>query len=79
MKTGKTTVELDGENKTFFFAESGSKKGQGVTGEEDGKLYQSGLLLAAGSDEKYQVVKYNNYKEDITTMVLMKPSRATAS
>ena len=60
MRTGKTTVELDGENKTFFFAESGSKKGQGITGEEDGKLYQSGLLLAAGNDEKYQVVKYTD-------------------
>ena len=58
MRTGKTTIELDGENKTFFFAESGSKKGQGITGEEDGKLYQSGLLLAAGTDEKYQVVQY---------------------
>ena len=65
MKTGKTTVELDGENKTFFFKESGSRKGQGVTGEEDGKLYQSGLLLAAGSDEKYQVVKYLNDAEGV--------------
>ena len=58
MKTGKTTVELDGENYTFFFKESGSKKGQGVTGEEDDKLYQSGMLLSAGNDEKYQVVKH---------------------
>ena len=64
MRTGKTTVELDGENKTFFFAESGSKKGQGVSGEKDGKLYQSGLLLAAGSDEKYQVVKATPDKDD---------------
>ena len=57
MKTGKTTIEIDGDKFTFNFEESGSKKGQGTTGEDDDKLYQSGMLLKAGSDEKYQVVK----------------------
>ena len=56
MKTGKTTIDIDGENFTFYFEKSGSKKGQGVTGEKDDKYYQSGKLLEAGSDEKYQVV-----------------------
>ena len=57
MKTGKTTVTLDGESFTFNFEKSGSKKGQGTTGEDDDKYYMSGMLLTAGSDEKYQVLK----------------------
>ena len=57
MKTGKTTVSLDGESFTFSFEKSGSKKGEGTTGEDDDKYYQSGMLLAAGSDEKYQILK----------------------
>ena len=57
MKTGKTTIEIDGDKFTFEFGTSGSKKGKGETGEDDDKMYQSGMLLKAGSDEKYQVVK----------------------
>lgn len=57
MKTGKTTLDLDGEKYSFSFETSGSKKGAGVTGEKEDKLYQSGMLLKAGTDEKYQVVK----------------------
>ena len=56
MKTGKTTIEIDGENYNCYFEKSGGKKGQGVTGEKDDKYYQSGKLIEAGSDEKYQVV-----------------------
>ena len=56
MKTGKTTIEIDGENYNFYFEKSGGKKGQGVTGEKDDKYYQSGKLIEAGNDEKYQVV-----------------------
>lgn len=57
MRSGKVTVGLDGENKNFYFEKSGGSKGAGRTGEKDDKIYQSGLLLQAGSDEKYQVVK----------------------
>ena len=69
MKTGKTTINIDGENFNFYFEKSGGKKGQGVTGEKDDKYYQSGKLLEAGSDEKYQVVKrittvFNEGKEN---------------
>ena len=60
MRTNKTTVEIDGENHNFYFEKSGSKKGAGVTGEKDDKYYQSGKLVRAGSDEKYQVVQYVN-------------------
>ncbi|RGQ60651.1 argininosuccinate lyase [Enterocloster bolteae] len=57
MRTGKTTVEVDGENHNFYFEKSGGNKGAGVTGEKDDKLYQSGMLLSADSDTKYQVVR----------------------
>ncbi len=60
MKTGKTSVEIDGDKYNFYYETSGSKKGAGLSGEKDDKLYQSGMLLKAGSDEKYQVVKLTN-------------------
>ena len=56
MRTGKTTINYDGENTSFYFEKSGGKKGAGVTGEKDDKLYQSGMLLKADSDDKYTVV-----------------------
>ena len=60
MRTNKTSVTIDGDNYNFYFEKSGSKKGAGVTGEKDDKYYQSGKLVRAGSDEKYQVVKHVN-------------------
>lgn len=57
MKTGKVSIDIDGEKHNFYFEKSGSKKGAGITGEEDDKLYQSGMLLKADSDDKYTVVK----------------------
>ena len=57
MRTGKTTINYDGENTSFYFEKSGGKKGAGVTGEKDDKLYQSGMLLKADSDDKYIVVE----------------------
>ena len=56
MRTGRTNVPIDGDNYTFYFETSGGNKGAGVTGEEDDRYYQSGKLLAAGSDERIQVV-----------------------
>ena len=56
MRTGKTSLTFDGENTNFYFEKSGGKKGAGVTGEKDNKLYQSGMLLKANSDDKYTVV-----------------------
>ena len=50
MKTGKNTITIDGENFSFYFEKSGSKKGRGVTGEQDDKYYQSGKLIKSGSD-----------------------------
>ena len=56
MKTGKMQVEIDGDKYSFNFGKSGSKKGAGKVGEDDKKYYNSGKLMAAGKDEKYQVV-----------------------
>ena len=58
MRTNKTSVTIDGDNYNFYFEKSGGNKGAGVTGEKDDKYYQSGKLVRAGSDEKYQVVQH---------------------
>ncbi len=57
MRTNKTSITIDGDKFTFFFEKSGAHKGAGKTGEKDDKMYQSGKMLAAGSDEKYQVIQ----------------------
>ncbi len=68
MRTNKTTVEIDGENHNFYFEKSGSNKGAGITGEKDDKLYMSGMLLKADSDDKYQViVEQTTYAKDAGT------------
>ena len=58
MRTNKTSVSIDGDNYNFYFEKSGGNKGAGVNGEKDDKYYQSGKLVRAGSDEKYQAVQY---------------------
>ena len=64
MRTNKTSIEIDGDKFNFFFQKSGKFKGAGETGEKDDKYYQSGMLLRAGKDEKYQVVKKLDPKKD---------------
>ena len=59
MKTNKTSITIDGDNFNFYFEKSGSTKGAGVNGEKDDKYYLAGMLLKAGSDEKYQVIVKN--------------------
>lgn len=57
MKTGKQTITIDGETNTFLLNKSGSFKGAGKTGLDSKKYYQSGMLMQADKDEKYEVVK----------------------
>ena len=57
MKTGKQTVDIDGENFTFEFNKNGSLKGAGVVGFDDDKIYLAGMQLKADRDDKYEVVK----------------------
>ncbi|MFQ8720517.1 MAG: argininosuccinate lyase [Enterocloster sp.] len=61
MRTNKATVEIDGDKFNFYFSKSGSNKGAGITDIKDDKIYQSGMLLTAGTDEKYQVVQTVDY------------------
>ena len=56
LKTGKIQVEIDGDKYNFNFGKAGRLKGAGKTGKEDKKYYSSGKLMAAGKDEKYQVI-----------------------
>lgn len=67
MRTGKTTVEIDGKKHNFFFEKAGREKGAGKTGEKDGKLYMSGMLLKADADEKYQIVEEETLYEKLVS------------
>ena len=66
MKTGKQTVDIDGDKFTFKFKDSSSTKGAGIHGEDDHKLYMAGKLVEADSDDKYQVVVYDEENNAIT-------------
>ena len=66
MKTGRQTVEIDGDNFTFKFKDSSSSKGVGIHGEDDHKLYNAGKLVEADSDDKYQVVVYKEEGKTVT-------------
>ncbi|MGN0158505.1 MAG: N-acetylmuramoyl-L-alanine amidase family protein, partial [Brotaphodocola sp.] len=59
MKTGATTINLDGDSYSFYFNKSGGaeSKGKGWTGIDDNKyIYKFGLKMKADSDDKYKVV-----------------------
>lgn len=56
MKTGKQSVELDGEKLTFEFEKNGSNKGTGIIGMDDHKFYIGGKLATADNDNKIEVV-----------------------
>lgn len=59
MKTGNTTISLDGDSYNFLFKKNGGaeSRGRGINGIEDGKyIYQYGLRIKADSDERYIAV-----------------------
>lgn len=64
MKTGSTTINLDGETYNFMFKQNGSNKtgrGRGVTGIDDNKyIYQYGCRIKASTDDRYQLVSVTN-------------------
>ena len=60
MKTGKQNVDIDGEKLTFEFEKNGSKKGAGINGMKDHKLYIGGKLVTADSDNKVEIVLLDN-------------------
>ena len=59
MKTGATTVTVDGDTHNFLFSKTGGveNRGHGVTGVDDDKyIYKFGKRMKAGSDDKYVAV-----------------------
>ncbi len=67
MATGKTTIEIDGEDYTYNFRKSGSSKGAGYNTIYDDCIYIQGRMLKADSDAKYEVVEYNGKEYLIST------------
>ena len=60
LRTGRVMVTDDNyENQEFCFATSGSvgRKGEGVTGEKDERLYDNGILVTAEEGMKYAKVE----------------------
>lgn len=56
MYTGKKSgVHVDGDTYTYYFAESGSNKGAGYSGEKDDYLYYEGRQIEADDGSDYQV------------------------
>ena len=56
MYTGKKSgVHVDGNTYTYYFAESGSNKGAGYSGEKDDYLYYEGRQIEADNGSDYQV------------------------
>lgn len=59
MKSGATSVTIDGDTYNFMFNKTGGAgtRGYGLTGVDDNKyIYKLGCRIKAGSDDKYQVV-----------------------
>ena len=60
MKSGATTVTLDGNTYNFMFNKTGGvgTRGAGLTGVDDNKyIYSMGCRIKADSDDKYQIVR----------------------
>lgn len=66
MKTGRQSVDIDGEKLTFEFEKNGSKKGVGVVGMSDHKFYIGGKLATADSDNKIEVVVLDRNNQLVT-------------
>ena len=62
MKTGRQTIDLDGESFSFKFETKSNIKGAGITGEDDDKYYVGGKLIKADKEDKYQIVEIGSFK-----------------
>lgn len=58
MKTGKTTIDLDGEDYTYNFRKSGSDSGAGYDGIYEDSIYIKGRLRKADRDAKLEAVQF---------------------
>ena len=80
MKTGRQTIDIDGDNLTFMLDKSGGTKGAGKMGEEDDKYYLNGKLMKADKEDKYSVLKVTkNSANQITAMEVMTTDEFTTT
>lgn len=57
MLTGEQTIKLGDSSFTFLFETDGPRRGSGVFGEKNGKLYKAGMLVTPKDDQKYAIIK----------------------
>lgn len=73
MKTGKQTINIDGDALTFEFEKSGARKGAGKVGvdKSDDKLYLAGKVVKADKDNKYEIyqITYKDSTKNTITKV----------
>jgi hypothetical protein len=72
MKTGSTTITLDGDSYNFYFSKTGGteSRGRGVNGKDGNDyIYMHGQKVKASSDEKYKVVYANGDYGSASTVV----------
>lgn len=67
LKTGKTTIDIDGEKYTYNFKKSGSERGMGYHGIQDGELYIKGRLMKADKDAKLEVIRFEDHEYLVNT------------
>ena len=60
MKTGKQTIDLDGDKFTFKFQTKSELKGAGINGEDDDKYYLGGKLVKADKEDKFMIVSIDS-------------------
>lgn len=58
MKTGKTTLDIDGETYTYNFRKSGTDRGAGYDGIYEDSIYIKGRLMKADRDAKLEAVTF---------------------
>ena len=78
MKTGNTTVNLDGDNFAFNFSSTGGAdtRGQGTTGLVKKVYYKYGKKMAASTDDKYRAATIDT--DDAVTFEASKNLRVNA-
>ena len=67
MKTGTITLDVDGEDYTYNFQKSGSSRGAGYDGINDGALYRKGRLMKADKDSKLEAITYEGKEYLVNT------------
>lgn len=67
MKTGTTTIDIDGENYTYNFRKSGTDRGAGYDEIYEDSIYIKGRLMKADRDAKLEAVSYGEEEYLVNT------------